>query len=811
MKGLALVVTGGMMVACGHDFADFGSSAEATIQENYESAFVSRFGQPAANQDWGFSDEVAGTRATEAEWTQYAKTAADYLDGLTEAEMKEYTPFTDDDIDAQGFIFGTSTMGTSRAMTRDGESVWVEGEWWYKVPVGFNPTDGQTVEVKGYNDIVYGTLTFHGTNGTAAEANGNKSPYEACLTRKAISFTANFSMDQAYLEMDGPWAPFNWTDNDVAVSLWGTTYDGVNSYKNGMTNLSGMVQAGHTYKVWYTNDDLQFWGMKVYHQGNVTLVNSSTGDNTGGDNTGGDNTGGDNTGGDNQQQTNYSKFYRVASGTTITKNFHITTSVNHGSVIYVEGKLNVGTSCTVNGVTIVVANGGEVIVSGNMNLSTYGNFIVLPGGKMTGTAASTIAVTNGSKCYNAGEINYAGELNVNGSDFYNCGTVNVSSLRNTSGGKITNFGTIVSGGNQDAADTYNCIFINGCYWHYTGNAGIGTLTMLNNSRLDVDGRAQFSGQQTLYDLSMINCQDILCQQTSFAGPTGEDAFAIVKISRDVYIGYGGDITASGNVYFDWGKKDEGLYVNGGWSELDNEWSAYHGIKENMSKFANEAGKTLYIPEGECTGTGFTNNGGNSGDTGSTGNPDDNGNSDDNGNQTGNVPTGGNPTNAVCRIIVEDLTVSETSDFDFNDVVFDVCPNDDGATTTLIIRAVGGELQLWIEGQEVHQAVWGYANTNMMNTGRDGDIDYHMECGRIVIGKYIDSRAAASDISIEVTKMAKNIPLKSDVGKVASKICVGTDYQWCSEMQDIDRKYHKNGVKLFQQYVIGNLGLDWYRQ
>jgi hypothetical protein len=514
----------------------------------------------------------------------------------------------------------------------------------------------------------------------------------------------------------------------------------------------------------------------------------------------------------------------VASGTEITKQLSITTGSMNGSVIYVQGKLNIGTGYTLNGVTIVVADGGEVHINGTQNLSTNGRFIVLPGGRITGTDGAYLAVTNGSKCYNAGTISYAGELNTNGSDFYNCGSINVSKLRNTTSqgsSKITNFGTIVAGCNEGAADTYNCEFINGCYWQYTGDAGIAKLTMLNNSRLDVGGKALFSGQQTLYENSMINCQDIQCQQATFNGPTTDGSFAIVRISRDVWIGYGGDITASGNVYFDWGKKDAGLYVNSTWSDLDNQWSAFHGIKQNMSKFANEAGRELYIPEGECTGAGYTNNGGSSqSDTSEETNTSDN--TSDN-TQTPDItqpeehqtssttPAAGNPTNAVCRIIVEDLTVSQSSDFDFNDVVFDVCPNDDGATTTLIIRAVGGELPLYIEGQEVHQAIWGEICAKMMNTGRDGAIDFDKECGRITIGKYVASRAAAKDIVVEVTKMSTNIPLKSDAGKVASKIAVGTDYEWCGETQDIDRKYNVDGVKLFQQYVIGNYANDvWYR-
>ena len=162
VKGLAAIAVSVLFVACCKDvYETYVSTVETSIMENYETAFVTRFGQPAATQDWGFSNTVAGTRATEAEWTQYGKSAADYLDGLTEAEMREYTAFTDDDIDSQGHIFGTSTMGNSRAATRAvGDDI--DGNSYYRVPVGFNPADGEVAYMYNGSTVV-GTLTFGGT------------------------------------------------------------------------------------------------------------------------------------------------------------------------------------------------------------------------------------------------------------------------------------------------------------------------------------------------------------------------------------------------------------------------------------------------------------------------------------------------------------------------------------------------------------------------------------------------------------------------------------------------------------------------
>lgn len=178
-----------------------------------------------------------------------------------------------------------------------------------------------------------------------------------------------------------------------------------------------------------------------------------------------------------------------------------------------------------------------------------------------------------------------------------------------------------------------------------------------------------------------------------------------------------------------------------------------------------------------------------------------------------------PDDIVCRIIVEDLSISERSDFDFNDVVFDVCHNG-----ILIIRAIGGELPIYIGAEnanEVHAAckIPLSGNTNqgknshrfMMNTGWQSDanskvyegIDYHADLGHIDLKRTFNTPADALEIGIWVHKNGENIKLKAPRGKVASMVCVGTDYEWCAERQDIDDKYHKGGVKLFHEYVIGN--------
>lgn len=171
-----------------------------------------------------------------------------------------------------------------------------------------------------------------------------------------------------------------------------------------------------------------------------------------------------------------------------------------------------------------------------------------------------------------------------------------------------------------------------------------------------------------------------------------------------------------------------------------------------------------------------------------------------------------PGTFVCRIIAEDLTVGENSDFDFNDVVFDVfC---DGSKTTIRLRAAGGELPLYVAGHEVHQE-FGYSGSYpIINTGWDGDIDYENRYVDFPIDGVISTRAAANNIPVVVKKRGEDktlidILLTARTGKVASKVCVGRDYEWCSERLDVDNKFHKqDSTKLFQQYVVGNFGDDW---
>ena len=63
MTGIAALTLGGMITSCSHDMDQYtGGNVTENIQKDYETKFVSRFGEPASTQDWGFGSAIAGVR-----------------------------------------------------------------------------------------------------------------------------------------------------------------------------------------------------------------------------------------------------------------------------------------------------------------------------------------------------------------------------------------------------------------------------------------------------------------------------------------------------------------------------------------------------------------------------------------------------------------------------------------------------------------------------------------------------------------------------------------------------------------------------
>ena len=189
--------------------------------------------------------------------------------------------------------------------------------------------------------------------------------------------------------------------------------------------------------------------------------------------------------------------------------------------------------------------------------------------------------------------------------------------------------------------------------------------------------------------------------------------------------------------------------------------------------------------------------------------------------TGGEDGGGGNQDAIetIRIIAEDLTVNQRSDFDFNDVVFDVMWNTTKNTVSIKLLAAGGELPIYIgnddNAREIHE-LFSEANPTrnitvktMMNTYQGQHNSY--SCPEVLLddnwwsGNNIQD--IANSIMLRVQKSGTQFVLKAPKGEAPSKIAVDTDYEWCDERQDIEEKY---GSK-FTEYVGGAHSWDtWYK-
>ena len=179
------------------------------------------------------------------------------------------------------------------------------------------------------------------------------------------------------------------------------------------------------------------------------------------------------------------------------------------------------------------------------------------------------------------------------------------------------------------------------------------------------------------------------------------------------------------------------------------------------------------------------------------------------------------SDADLRIICEDLSAGDDgNDFDFNDVVIDVYYGEKDHAKAKILAA-GGVLGLKVDGKEVHTE-FSKANDNidcagkMINTNGTNSADANVRsksldgltAPEITLSKEVKTLAQARDnIIIEVEKEVDGsviwVKLEAVIGKVASKVRVGTDYQWKDERQYIGDE--------FKAFVNGTASADeWYQ-
>lgn len=196
-----------------------------------------------------------------------------------------------------------------------------------------------------------------------------------------------------------------------------------------------------------------------------------------------------------------------------------------------------------------------------------------------------------------------------------------------------------------------------------------------------------------------------------------------------------------------------------------------------------------------------------------------------------------------RVIAEDLSVGQNTDFDFNDIVYDVRRYKKDTQTKhkngdveIILRAAGGTLPLYIlaydDDHEVHHLFnvdqYTMVNTNAKARGMKGKDDA-APVTITVTSEQLAALGISSPATAEIGVIARAIPVwvyKNEekilldapdpaVG-IASKFGVriaADGYQWCEEREDIDHKYtiQQDGTSLFTEWVQGFYpNNDWWK-
>ena len=172
-----------------------------------------------------------------------------------------------------------------------------------------------------------------------------------------------------------------------------------------------------------------------------------------------------------------------------------------------------------------------------------------------------------------------------------------------------------------------------------------------------------------------------------------------------------------------------------------------------------------------------------------------------------------------RVIAEDLSASEASDFDFNDVVFDVEPNAAGTAAKIVLRAAGGIYRLTVAGQEVHEAFAAAYPDARYGKGEDGlypmintqPWDRDIKATLIELEGDFSSEAIRNtikDIEIKVYKPGYEVEgaeLEAKIGEPACKILVDQTFNVATERADLGKQYNK-----FKAFVTGELeGHIWW--
>jgi len=440
---------------------------------------------------------------------------------------------------------------------------------------------------------------------------------------------------------------------------------------------------------------------------------------------------------------------------------------------------------------IIVANGGEIVISEGKKLNSVNEaqIVVLPGGKITGKGG--VEFSNGTddalRSYNGGTIE-VGRFNNNGGNFYNYGTLKADLMDGGAGNSRYYNHALIS--IKATGSSANIRIYNGCQFYCEGNArirnyeGVGGSALIVGGQLMCSSSADGTSEATYVGLAagaLVQAGSLYNNGTSWEGPT-EGGYAVLSMGQIDFLNWEQDAPQNGgyfanNIYVqadDWSNAPGGNGMGG--ESAEAKFAHVKNATGNGNVTVVDKGNYEVIPADEDFDLGKA------------------------GCTPGFKIKNDEPVLPSLRVLGEDLSATDASDFDFNDVVIDV-QYVSANEVTITLLAAGGTLPLRIcqnNNWEVHK-LFNVPTTCMVNTG----IKYHKANGSYTQTEYLApvelsytgfngwstdqttfNTQVKEKIILEVEKTTTNsegeevtgwYELTAPVGSAPSKIAVPTSY------------------------------------
>lgn len=734
MTGITALAMSGLFTSCTHDMSGYVGNTTETIKKNYENAFVETFGQPAADQDWGFGTKSAGAR------------------GLTRAAMPDTPSFRDTNPIQKPEVSSSykNTLTEAKAAgakyARDyqnyqkGDIIYIDTE--YQTLNNPQNTEDLTIYVDG--NVTYCGGTNQNGNGTVICVTENSTLKLGAVSNNLTVYLApgaTLDITKGLRENVISWWPYqseivesgsnSFSFQNPHAAIYLNANSTVKATDLTLINGAKLLNDGGTIEASNLTLDQQ---ATLWNEGTIKVTNTLT-------------------------LTNMSsQFYNKAGKTIEAANLDL---INNNALLYNEGTITATGAITLHNTNAEIVNYGTL---------SGASFSSAAGGKMHNEGTGTVTITGKTDLTNSNSTwMNDGQWTCGSFDVDNYSHSNINNCRVTVNGNFhLNRGTFVLSANSG-------VVCESFTWEDTSDFYLGS-----NSVLKING-------------------DLLTKNTNsgygFRG-TG-DEYAVIQAARIYHEGneqfrmsyYGKLLVATSSHFEQWYKDAPNTNQPAYWYE-------------SSVKFTKDGDNIATIPATDCN-PGYEGGGGGEGGGGEGGGADE-------------IET--------IRVIAEDLTINDANhDFDFNDVVFDVIWNKTQKKVSIKLLAAGGELTMYIGGtsegvtgvptvNELFKLANGNMNITektMINTatGRHHEYDPYVYDLDNTWWSGSTIQTIANSIYIRVMKSGELVTLSAESGRPASKIAVGTDYEWCDEREDIDVKF---GGKFTEYVGDPSLWNTWYK-